>query len=131
MKDEHNLAKNVSFFKIINFVSFAMVYIASTSWRCTMKDCRAMIHTDANGDVLETSVTHSHIDKVPDVQLDALKTQVKRKAVEQIDARPSKIMRESLACMDNTQNVTTSTPSYQCTMGIVRVTSSKMCGFAM
>ena len=75
-----------------------------------MKDCKAMIHTDANGDVLEKSVTHSHIDKVPDVQLDALKTQVKRygKAVEQIDARPSKIMRESLACMDNTYNVTTS-----------------------
>ena len=46
--------------------------VHSTSWRCTMKDCKAMIHSNANGDVLENSVTHSHTDKVPDVQLDAL-----------------------------------------------------------
>ena len=65
-----------------------------------------MIHSNTNGDVLEISVTHSHVDKIPDVQLDALKTQCKRKAVDQIDARPSKIMRESLANMDSTYNIT-------------------------
>ena len=114
--------KCIVFFKII-FVSFAMVYIASTSWRRTMKNCKAMIHTDANGDILETSVTHSHIDKVPDVQLDALKTQVKRKAVEQIDACPSKIMRESLACMDKTYNVTTSDMTIRAVTFLVQRTS--------
>ena len=90
-----------------NKFRFVRKGVESTSWRCTMKDCRAMIHSNTNGDVLEKSVTHSHIDKVPDVQFDALKTQCKRKAIEHVEARPSKIMREALADMDSTYNVTT------------------------
>ena len=52
-KDEPNLAKNVSFFFNNNKFWFVRNGVVSTSRRCIMKDCKEMIHTDANGDVYQ------------------------------------------------------------------------------
>ena len=89
---------------------FRLVYkgLESTTWRCTKKACKAQIHTLPSGEVKELTVTHNHDDKVLNIQLDKLKAQCKRKAVDQIDSRPAKVMREALSSLDNTHSITTS-----------------------
>ena len=58
-----------------------------------------MIHSYMNGDVLKTSDAHNHVDKVPDVQLDALETQCKRKAAECISKSPFLQQRQDQTCI--------------------------------
>src|SRR6266536_1814657 len=66
------------------------------TWRCTHKNCRASIHTDAEKtDVIEDPllVTHSHNDNVQDISYAVAKANCKRKAEADFMCRPSKILR--------------------------------------
>ena len=75
-----------------------------TTWRCVMKICGVIIHTSESGDVIESGVNHTHDDSVQNVGVYVWKENCKRKAVDSIDQRPSKIFRTELASLADTHN---------------------------
>lgn len=69
------------------------------AWRCTVRNCKARIHTDRSGSILlngPTSVNHNH-GQAPDLAKKRICNAVKRKAVNDIDMRPLKLIRTEIA----------------------------------
>lgn len=72
-----------------------------TRWCCTKKDCSAFLKKDSSGEITEQKLVHNH---PPDhenmLERQKVKNAVKRKATEDICARPRKIIHSELKNWD-------------------------------
>lgn len=75
------------------------------SWRCTIRGCNATIYTNDQHEIKSEKNNHHHIDKVNNVGVAVLKAKCKRKAMDNFDDRPSKILRTELSSLQSTENV--------------------------
>ena len=95
----HNVSANVNYPKYRNPPDFCSPVTKFSVENSSVKKCKAQIHTDETGHVSESTVQHVHPDTVKDVQLTLLKTACKRKASENLDTRPSKLIRQKLSSL--------------------------------
>ena len=71
------------------------------SWRCTVKNCNSYVHTDAESKhLIPVKIQHTHPANERSVERHKVRAAVKRKAVEDITQRPSKIIRAELQIQD-------------------------------
>lgn len=69
------------------------------AWRCTVRNCKARIHTNRSGSILlngPSSVNHNHR-QTPDLAKKRICNAVKRKAVNDVDMRPLKLIKTEIS----------------------------------
>ena len=83
---------------------FRRYYVGKTriTWRCTVKQCKAMVHT-VDGEVKDTQVTHSHDDTVKDVQAHLLRERCKSQT--SLTSRPEAVICKELAKLPDTSSI--------------------------
>ena len=70
--------------------------VVLTTWNCTIRGCKAAIHTNQYDVIQEDFVVHNHPDKVSNLPAHQLKVTCKRKGLSDIDTPPSKVIRKEL-----------------------------------
>lgn len=79
----------------------------SKSWRCCKTSCTGKLVTDSECKIVITEGgVHNHQPDLHDNQVQELRSSVKRKALDDISTRPSKIVKKSLLSQNNTEDVT-------------------------
>ena len=70
------------------------------AWRCTSKGCKARIRTDSSASmILQQKNPHNHETDDRQIERHVLRVSAKRKAIDDMSSRPSKIIRTELQSM--------------------------------
>ena len=88
---------------------FSLVYKGKHrwTWRCTVRKCKASVHTKAGEteNIIEHDVSHGHKDSISDVQRHILRVKCKEQGKASLLAKPEAILTRELSKLEDTSTI--------------------------